>query len=259
MHEAVISLSLSVSGPEEGGLSSSPSSRKEEQDVDMVTMATASLNMERGGGSTVGEVKRLWSREAETKGRTRGGVVPPDLDLDLVEEERRREVENTRPRKEGDRKWRKEEEERRTRSHTVRQRKRDNQRRQETRSRSFPRDSAMSWDAVHPEEQLAVGEEGGVRGRRSDTERAFSFLMPTDNGQHLSDSESAASYSEVSLSAASIASTGWRQGPDWRRAEYPWRQRHAPGPWLKPSPRRLTQVLIGSRLSGRELAGGLSL
>lgn len=92
----------------------------------------------------------------------------------------------------------------------------------------------------------------------------FSFLMPRDDDdddqQHLSDSESAASYSEVSLSAASIATTGWREESDWRRAESsPWQQRNTPGPWLKPSRQRLTEVLIGSRLGGRELAGGLSL
>ncbi|XP_070767057.1 membrane-associated guanylate kinase, WW and PDZ domain-containing protein 3 [Enoplosus armatus] len=89
---------------------------------------------------------------------------------------------------------------------------------------------------------------------------AFSFLMPSDDGcQHLSDSESAASFSEVSLSAASITTAGWREDSDWRRAESPWQQGNAPGPWLKPSAQRLTQVLTGSQLSGRELAGGLSL
>ncbi|XP_041801700.1 membrane-associated guanylate kinase, WW and PDZ domain-containing protein 3-like [Chelmon rostratus] len=90
---------------------------------------------------------------------------------------------------------------------------------------------------------------------------AFSFLRPMDDdeSQHLSDSESAASFSEVSLSAASIATVGWREDFDWRRAQSPWEQGSAPGPWLKPSPQRLTQVLIGSRLSGQELVGGLSL
>ncbi|XP_022619622.1 PDZ domain-containing protein MAGIX [Seriola dumerili] len=91
----------------------------------------------------------------------------------------------------------------------------------------------------------------------------FSFLMPMDDDdderQHQSDSESAASYSEVSLSAASIATTGWREESFWRRGESPGRQGNTPGPWLKPSPQRLTQVLIGSRLGGRELAAGLSL
>uniref|UniRef100_A0A3B4WT87 PDZ domain-containing protein n=1 Tax=Seriola lalandi dorsalis TaxID=1841481 RepID=A0A3B4WT87_SERLL len=67
------------------------------------------------------------------------------------------------------------------------------------------------------------------------------------------------SYSEVSLSAASIATTGWREESFWRRGESPGRQGNTPGPWLKPSPQRLTQVLIGSRLGGRELAAGLSL
>lgn len=90
---------------------------------------------------------------------------------------------------------------------------------------------------------------------------AFSFLMPMDDDEHqrLSDSESAASFSEVSLSAASITTVGWRNDSHWRRAESPWQRGNAPGPWLKPSPQRLTQVLTGSRRTGWELAGGLSL
>lgn len=201
------------------------------------------------------------------------------------EEERRRRKEE-------------EEEERRRRSQTVRQMKRDNQIEQGRRSRSLSRNGAQSWDAFQLEEQMEVEESGGrTRERRSRTKSrrrekeagregveeneeerdisttchakdsgssaagqtaAFSFLMPIDNGERLSDSESAASFSEVSLSAASIATTGWREDSDWRRAQSPRRQGSAPGPWLKPSPQRLTQVLIGSRLSGRELAGGLS-
>uniref|UniRef100_A0A3Q3W944 PDZ domain-containing protein n=1 Tax=Mola mola TaxID=94237 RepID=A0A3Q3W944_MOLML len=63
---------------------------------------------------------------------------------------------------------------------------------------------------------------------------------------------------QYEISTASIATAGWREDSDWR-AESPWDQGKAPGPWLKPSPQRLTQVLTGSRLSGRELVGGLSL
>ncbi|XP_061644905.1 membrane-associated guanylate kinase, WW and PDZ domain-containing protein 3 isoform X2 [Phyllopteryx taeniolatus] len=73
---------------------------------------------------------------------------------------------------------------------------------------------------------------------------AFSFLMPRD--EPLSDSQS-----DDSKSGASVAS-------DWRRAGP--RQEEGRGlPWLEPTPQRLTQVLIGSRLSGGDLMGGLVL
>lgn len=90
---------------------------------------------------------------------------------------------------------------------------------------------------------------------------AFSFLRPMDDNepQHLSDSESEASFSEVSLSAASITTVRQREGSDWRRARSPSDQSEGPGPWLRPSPKRLTQVLRGGRPGGRELVGGLSL
>uniref|UniRef100_A0A3Q1JEN7 MAGI family member, X-linked a n=2 Tax=Anabas testudineus TaxID=64144 RepID=A0A3Q1JEN7_ANATE len=276
-------------GPEEGALSSSRSSHKEEQDVDMVTMTTASVSKQRGeGGAGVtgggGGGERRKSREGETKRRTGGGgLVPPDLDLDLVEEEareveRRRVQELGRQQKEEERRQRREEEEeeRRRRSQTVRQKKQDNQREQGRRSRSLPRNGARTWDTFQLEEEMEVEESGGrVRGRKSEMKsrsrerdggrqgeggqhsgssaaaqrEPFSFLMSMDNDECLSDSES----------AASVTTTGWREDSGWRRAESPWRQGNAPGPWLKPSPQRITQVLICSRLSGQELAGGLSL
>lgn len=80
---------------------------------------------------------------------------------------------------------------------------------------------------------------------------SFSFLMPRDE-QDQSDSESAASFSEVSQSAASIA---WRDDSDWRREG----SNSPPGRWIKPSHQKLSQVLIGSRMSGRSMVGGLSL
>ncbi|XP_037628688.1 membrane-associated guanylate kinase, WW and PDZ domain-containing protein 1 isoform X1 [Sebastes umbrosus] len=287
-------------GPEEGALSPSSSSHTEEQDVETVTMTTASLSQQRGGGGATGGgegggERRRTRREGETKQRTggrggRGGEGPPDLDLDVVEEEAREEEE--------------EEEERRRRSQTVRQKeKRHEQREQGKRSRSLPRISARSWDTLMLPEGVEVEESGGgvkerrrrsetkSRSRATETDReeqkrgerrddstttrhakhsgssgaaqkvAFSFLMPMDDDEHqrLSDSESATSLSEVSLSAASIATAGWREDSHWRRAESPWQQGNAPGPWLKPSPQKLTQVLVGSRRGGRELAGGLSL
>lgn len=71
----------------------------------------------------------------------------------------------------------------------------------------------------------------------------FSFLMPmTDR----SDSESACSFSEVSLSTASVST--------WRREESPGRPESVPGPWLKPNGQKLTRVLSGGRPAPRGLA-----
>ncbi|KAM4563516.1 membrane-associated guanylate kinase, WW and PDZ domain-containing protein 3 isoform 2-T2 [Odontesthes bonariensis] len=195
------------------------------------------------------------------------------------EEERRRkkeEEEERRRRKveEEERRRKEEEEERRERkSQTVRQKKRDDQKEQGRRSRSLPRNGASRWGFQQLQEAGGVpgasgrsqrrssgrqeeGQEEGQEEReghdnsthnakhpaRSAQRAAFSFLMPMDDAQRLSDSESAASYSEVSLSAASIATAG--------REEPSGQQGGAPGPWLKPSPKKLTQVLIGSQLRG---------
>ncbi|TDH11034.1 hypothetical protein EPR50_G00081710 [Perca flavescens] len=274
-------------GPEEGALSPSSSSHTEETHVETVAVTTASLSQQqRGGGGTEGGgggggERRKTRREGETKRRTtggRGGLGPPDLDLDAVEKEAREE-----------------EEERRRRSQTLRQKgKWENQREQGRRSRSLPRISARSWDALLPPEGVEMEEEEEEeeeeeRRRRSETKSrrrvtaanregeerqerdditprrakhsgssgapqktVFSFLMPRDDESEF-DSQSAASFSEVSQSAASVATAaGWREDSDWRRAESLWQQGNAPGPWLKPSPQKLTKVLIGCRLGGRE-------
>nr|XP_057940938.1 membrane-associated guanylate kinase, WW and PDZ domain-containing protein 2 isoform X1 [Doryrhamphus excisus]XP_057940939.1 membrane-associated guanylate kinase, WW and PDZ domain-containing protein 2 isoform X1 [Doryrhamphus excisus] len=78
---------------------------------------------------------------------------------------------------------------------------------------------------------------------------AFSFLMPLDaaEDQRLSDSQS-----DDSQSGASTAQTF-----DWRIAGL--KQQEVPGPWLEPSPHKLTQVLTGRHLSGRGRMGGLDL
>ncbi|XP_040904535.1 membrane-associated guanylate kinase, WW and PDZ domain-containing protein 3 isoform X3 [Toxotes jaculatrix] len=145
----------------------------------------------------------------------------------------------------------------------VRERRR--RRRSETNSRRREREA-------NREEEAARGDKREDRDDRDDSttypakdsgssgaaqRAAFSFLMPMDEHE-LSDSESAASFSEVSLSAASIATAEWREDSLWRGRSL-WRQGTAPGPWLKPSPQKLTQVLTGSRLSGQELPDGLSL
>ncbi|XP_048065443.1 membrane-associated guanylate kinase, WW and PDZ domain-containing protein 1 isoform X1 [Megalobrama amblycephala] len=88
------------------------------------------------------------------------------------------------------------------------------------------------------------------------TQRApFSFLMPLDNDDDGSGAESAHSFSEVSVSAASIAfSTQWPLDPP-RPLQAPGSSTAPPGPWLVPSPHKLSQVLEGKRLSQNK--GGL--
>lgn len=88
------------------------------------------------------------------------------------------------------------------------------------------------------------------------TQRApFSFLMPLDNDDDGSGAESAHSFSEVSVSAASIAfSTQWPLDPI-SPLQAPGSPTTPPGPWLVPSPHKLSQVLEGKRLSQKK--GGL--
>lgn len=245
-------------------------------------MATASFSQRRAEGSVTGregEVRRKTTtrREGETRhsvgGRGGGGGAPDlDLDQDLVEEQEEDEAV------------------RRRRSRTVRQKQRE----PGSRSRSSPRSSSPSWDSSPHGEGVEPGSAGRERRRKNEkksrrrTEEeeeerdgspahnakvsgssrasaqrsAFSFLRPmTHESRPLSDSESTTSFSEVSLSAASIATASRREDPDWRiRAESSGDESGAPpGPWLKPSPQRLSRVLIGSRRSGQEIVGGLSI
>lgn len=84
----------------------------------------------------------------------------------------------------------------------------------------------------------------------------FSFLMPLDNDNDGSDAESARSFSEVSVSAASISFSG----SQWPRDNVspllaPGSSTTPPGPWLVPSPHKLSQVLEGKRMSRNK--GGL--
>lgn len=198
--------------------------------------------------------------ESRRREKKTAGAGPPDLDLDLVEVEAEEEQKEMR--------WRREEEEERSRR---RRRKEDKERSQQGgRSRSLPRNAASSWDSSLPEEARGGETE---RRRRSHTvsrhakhhgssasapQAAFSFLMPMSDDKPSSESESAASFSDISQSAASVARL-CMETSDWRRVALPQEQENGPGVWLKPSPQRLTRVLTGSRLSGRGLVGGLSL
>ncbi|KAG7220382.1 hypothetical protein INR49_018220 [Caranx melampygus] len=183
----------SKQGPEEGALSPSPSSHPAEQDVDTITMATTSLIQQRkvggGTGRGGGGEKRRGRREGEAKRRTGGGGLwPPDLDLDLVEEEAwvedrqmEKEEEERRTEEEEERRWedeakderkRKEEEERRRRIQTVRHKKQDTQREQGRRSQSLSRNSAQAWDTSLPEKRVEESEGGARRGGEGARQRA---------------------------------------------------------------------------------------
>lgn len=87
----------------------------------------------------------------------------------------------------------------------------------------------------------------------------FSFLMSLDEEGNLSDADSALSFSEVSVSAASISFPGtqWPLDPkDLSSSQEILSTPHlTPGPWLIPSPHKLSQVLEGNRLS--QHSGGL--
>ncbi|XP_067095194.1 membrane-associated guanylate kinase, WW and PDZ domain-containing protein 3 [Osmerus mordax] len=105
----------------------------------------------------------------------------------------------------------------------------------------------------NPEADAAASvENAGISGQRTNQKALFSFLMPLEVDQ--SDAESLASLSEVSMSAASIAGLGEWHDP-WSTSS--WQPPHAPGPWLKPSQQKLSQVLQGSHPIGRQ--GGLCL
>lgn len=104
-------------------------------------------------------------------------------------------------------------------------------------------------------------ERGSVRREKSDHNRTsttevtqrtpFSFLMPLDNDDDDgSGVESAHSFSEVSVSAASIAFSGTQWPLDAiSPLQAPGSPTTAPGPWLVPSPHKLSQVLEGKGLS----------
>lgn len=103
----------------------------------------------------------------------------------------------------------------------------------------------LNLDLVEDAEELAVAKQ----------RKPFSFLMPLDDG-NLSDAESALSFSEISISAASISFVGTQWPFDSGDSqEVPATPNLSPGPWLVPSPRKLSQVLDSNRLS--QCKGGL--
>ncbi|XP_028265426.1 membrane-associated guanylate kinase, WW and PDZ domain-containing protein 3-like [Parambassis ranga] len=272
---------------------------EEQEVQGVTTTTTSLVQQMGGGGATGERRRRREGETKPRSGGGGGrGLGPPDLDLDLVEKEAREderrnqeakeEEEERSKRKEAEEesRRRKEKKEKERRSQTVRPKRQGDHGKQGRRSRSLPRNETQSWDPLLPQEGLEESEGRQREKRRSETKSrrrvredeerkegddstsshakhpgssaagqkaAFSFLMPREDQQE-SDSES-----EVSLSAASIATSGWREESHWSGALSPRPQGHVPGPWLKPSPQRLTRVLTGSQLGRRELVGGLSL
>ncbi|XP_024121183.2 membrane-associated guanylate kinase, WW and PDZ domain-containing protein 1 [Oryzias melastigma] len=236
----------------ETGVLSLPSFSSTNKEQRVVSMTTASLSRQpRGGGERGGT-----GREMEANRRTRGRRAEsgaPALDLDRVEQE------VTRKEEEAERRRKKE----RRSARLIKQ--------EELEEKNLPRNRAASLGS-----KMAESSGGGASKRRSkarsrrsgeEDENAtvshhsssrhakhsgslggaqhsvFSFLMPMTDRL---DSESACSFSEVSLSTASVST--------WRREESPGRPESVPGPWLKPNGQKLTRVLSGSRPAPRGLA-----
>lgn len=260
-------------GPEEGALSPST---PPPQEPDSSIMAAAGTTIEPGGG---GEGERS-SRRNREETRAKPRPIVPDLDLDAVDQEQRHKSQKHRKRSGKN----KEEEEEGTHGRSLPRNKapswdkKDENQEEEgrssvSRSRATTIEEGLSSRSVSKNRATSRGTEEQEKKRRSKRKEVdilkdgvkmaedreskrmisenFSFLMPRDD-EAPSDNESVASFSEVSQSAASIA---WREDSDWRRAD----SNSPPGPWIKPSHKKLSQVLIGSRLSGQSMVGGLSL
>ncbi|XP_051509149.1 membrane-associated guanylate kinase, WW and PDZ domain-containing protein 1-like isoform X1 [Myxocyprinus asiaticus] len=129
------------------------------------------------------------------------------------------------------------------------------ERRQKVKDFSFERENS------HPAEEERIVERKKKDNNRTSTpevtqQAPFSFLMPLDNEDDGSDAETVRSFSEVSVSAASISFTGTRWALEHiNPLQAPGSSTAAPGPWLVPSPHKLSQVLEGKRLSRNK--GGL--
>ncbi|XP_058641779.1 membrane-associated guanylate kinase, WW and PDZ domain-containing protein 1 isoform X3 [Onychostoma macrolepis] len=129
------------------------------------------------------------------------------------------------------------------------------ERRRKVKDASSERENGLLTDREN--ERGSVRREKRDHNRTSTTEvtqrTPFSFLMPLDNDD---DAESAHSFSEVSVSAASIAFSGTQWPLDAiSPLQAPGSPTTPPGPWLVPSPHKLSQVLEGKRLSQNK--GGL--
>ncbi len=201
-------------------------------------------------------------RRGESGGRSRGRGAEEGSSRSAG---RRKEISSqslpgTLRSQEGPRKEEKEKDTRRERKGEERQRGRQKsnsvgERRRKVKDASSERENGLLTDREN--------ERGSVRREKSDHNRTstmevrqrtpFSFLMPLDNDD---DAESAHSFSEVSVSAASIAFSGTQWPLDAiSPLQAPGSPTTVPGPWLVPSPHKLSQVLEGKRLS--EKKGGL--
>ncbi|XP_043102339.1 membrane-associated guanylate kinase, WW and PDZ domain-containing protein 1 isoform X2 [Puntigrus tetrazona] len=129
------------------------------------------------------------------------------------------------------------------------------ERRRKVKDASSERENGLQTDREN--ERGSVRKEKRDHNRTSTTEvtqrTPFSFLMPLENDD---DAESVHSFSEVSVSAASIAFSGTQWPLDAiSPLQAPGSPTTSPGPWLVPSPHKLSQVLEGKMLSQNK--GGL--
>lgn len=84
----------------------------------------------------------------------------------------------------------------------------------------------------------------------------FSFLMPMEDQDRLSqiDSESGTSFSEISQLATDVTTADW--SPTWEKNGSSVRHGSIPVRWLKPSPHKLSRVLSGSRITEQKVVDG---
>ncbi|KAK2898516.1 hypothetical protein Q8A67_009934 [Cirrhinus molitorella] len=212
----------------------------------------------RSRGRGAEESKRGWAEDVSTAGSSRSAGRRREQHM------RSRSLPGTLRSREGPRREEKEVDtqgERKGEEERRRGRQKNNtigDRRRKVEDVSSERENGLP---THQEkEKVSVRREKRDHNRTSTTEGTqrtpFSFLMPLDNDDDGSGAESAHSFSEVSVSAASIAFSGTQWPLDAiSPLQAPGSPTTAPGPWLVPSPHKLSQVLEGKRLSQNK--GGL--
>ncbi|XP_021334100.1 membrane-associated guanylate kinase, WW and PDZ domain-containing protein 3 isoform X1 [Danio rerio] len=205
-------------------------------------------------GSGADEGKHGWAEDVSTVGSSRSTRRRKEQQM------RSRSLPGTLRGQEGSRREEDEEEEKGDGKQGERKGEGERQRgRQKSKSMGERRQKAKDVRSQRENSLPVNGEKEGGREKRDKnrssttevTQRApFSFLMPLDNDDDGSGAESAHSFSEVSVSAASIAFLGTQWPPDpFSPSEASGSSTKAPGPWLVPSPHKLSQVLEGKRLS----------
>lgn len=209
-------------------------------------------------GSGADEGKRGWAEDVSTVGSSRSTRRRKEQQMYS------RSLPGTLRGREGSRREEDEEEEEGDGKRGERKGEGERQRgRQKSKSMGERRQKAKDVRSQRENSLPVDGEREGGREKRDKNKSStievtqrppFSFLMPLDNDDDGSGAESAHSFSEVSVSAASIAFLGTPPDPI-SPLEASGSSTKAPGPWLVPSPHKLSQVLEGKRLSQKK--GGL--